>query len=201
MKRKMILITILSTLLLTGVSVAKGHYQTIQVFIDQIQLRINGQLSSSPVDAMIYKGTVYLPIRTIGERMDGEVTWDGVSRTVDLDFIMPQSNSLVATANASIYQYIATEKNQIMTQLTSNIKNNKYLGMKEQIKSLQDLEDLAVNLEDNEMMELLNKMIFSAEIIRSGLETKQLGLDYRLGTELFIQSELQLTSHIKNRLK
>jgi uncharacterized secreted protein with C-terminal beta-propeller domain len=200
MKRKIIFITIISTLLLTGISVAKGHYSTIKVFMDQIQLRINGQLSSSPVDAMIYNGTVYLPIRTIGERMDGKVTWDGVSRTVDLDFVNPQSDSLIAAANVTIYQYIATEKNQIMTQLTSNIKNKKYQEMKEQIESLRDLEDLAVNLEDHVMMELLNKMTFSAEIIRSGLETKQLGLDYKLGTELFIESEKKLTTHIKNRL-
>ena len=41
-------------------------------------------VNGNPVDAVIYKGTTYLPVRAVAEALGLEVNWDGDTRTVYL---------------------------------------------------------------------------------------------------------------------
>src|SRR5690554_7193049 len=111
MKKKMIIISVIGMLLLSGVTFAKGQYKTIEAYFDVIALQINGQANDKPINSMIYQGSVYLPIRSIGEAMGGEVTWNSTKRAVEIDFVVSQSDRLIGVANQSIFHYIATEKN------------------------------------------------------------------------------------------
>ena len=199
MKRKLWVSGIALVLLFTGVAVAKGQYKKIDAFFDSFGIQINGQSSSKQASGFIYEGTIYLPIRTMAETLGGEITWDSADRSVAIDFLAPMDDDVLTAANVMIYQYVAIEKNQIMKNLVSNIKNKSFAGIKADLQRLQQLEDFSENINDTELQQLISRMVFSGEVMRSSLE-KNAGKDYALAAELFAEAEQELTMLLISKL-
>lgn len=199
MKKKVAMMFLAGMLLLCGMTYAQGKYQTISVYMDKVKLVINGQASSGDLNAMIYNGTVYLPIRVIGEQMGGEVTWNPSDRSVNLDFVVSSGDTVIAYSDHAIYQYIATEKNQIMQAFISYIDKSDYESLLKVMDRLEQLEELADSIGDTQMKQMLDKMAFSIEVIRSALISRS-GNDYRLAADLFASTEEELSAHIQNKL-
>lgn len=199
MIRKVGIITLLATFLLGGYAAATGQYKTIKVFADKVGIMLNGQPAGTMVDVLSHNGTIYVPINSIGDVLGGDVSWDAQNRTVAVDFAKTVGGQVVAASNADIYQYMAIEKNQIMGNLVSLIQKKNYAGMKKEIQRLQTLEIQAKNIGDEKMENLLAQMAFSAEVIRSGLETKK-GKNYQTAVNLFLKAEADFTDHLQGLL-
>lgn len=200
MKRKVILSALALLLVVSGASLAKGQFAKIEVFFDKVGLYINGTPSSQTIDAMIYQGTLYVPLRAVGETMGGRVVWDSAERNVGIDFVTSLGDYVVQASNDALYQYIAIEKNHIMNNLIEQLKTRNFEQMKTELERLQKLEDLASDIEDEEMKVLFNKLVFAGEVIRSGLMSNK-GKDIKLANDLFLQAEKDLNVYLNNILK
>lgn len=199
MKRKIWISAAVLALLLSGSVLAQGQYKTIEVFFETFSLKINGQASSKPVEGLVYNGTIYLPVRSVGETMNAQVTWSNDDRSINIDFVRSDGDPVIQAADNSAYQYIAVEKNQIMERLIDSIRKSDDQGMKSQLSSLQQLEEMAGNMGDSRLKELFNRMVFSGEVIRSGLAKKN-AKDYKLAARLFADAESAVTSHLLSKL-
>ena len=56
---------------------------TIDVIFNSINVSVNGE--TQDVNNFLYEGTTYVPLRTISEIFDKEVTWDGDTNTASVD--------------------------------------------------------------------------------------------------------------------
>ena len=199
MKRKVILSALALLLLISGVSLANGKFAKIEVFFDKVGLYINGMPSSQRIDAMIYQGTLYVPLRAVGETMGGKVNWDSQDRNVGIDFVALLGDNVVNAADSALYQYVVIEKNQIMVNITQQLKTRNFEQMKAELERLQKLEELARDIEDEDMEVLFNKLVFAGEVIRSGLINNK-GKDIRLANDLFLKAEKQLNEYLVKKL-
>ncbi|MFD0671638.1 stalk domain-containing protein [Cohnella sp. GCM10027633] len=199
MKRKVVILTLLATFVAGGYAAATGQYKTIKVFADKVGLRINGQLSSAQPDVLNYNGTIYMPIRAIGEAIGGDVSWNTEAREVRVDFAKSKSGRVVQVANRSVYQYMLIEKNQIMEQLVKLIPKKDYAGMKKQVERLQALDMLAAGIGDAKLAEYATQMAFSAEVIRTGLQSRK-GEDYGTAVDVFLETESAFTDYLGDKL-
>ena len=199
MKKRTFILVVIGVIMLAGFVTAKGSYQNIKVYYDKAKLIINGQPSSADLNAIIHNGSVYLPIRAIGENMGGEVTWNSNDRSVNLDFVVSYGDTVVSYSDHAMYQYIAIEKNQIMQALIKSINKSDDAAILIVIERFHTLEDLSDSIGDTTMTELLDKLAFTTEVMRSALDTKD-GKDYRLAANLFSVTDKALTEHIKSKL-
>jgi len=55
----------------------------VNIFIDDVKLNPK-DVNGNPVEAFIYNGTTYLPVRAISEALNVAVFWDGKTRSVYL---------------------------------------------------------------------------------------------------------------------
>lgn len=195
MIRKVGILTLLATFLVGGYAAATGQYKTIKVYMEKVSLRLNGQTSATPIDVLSYNGTIYIPIRNVGQQLGGEVTWDHINRSVYIDFAKAKATGPIAAASMALYQYMLIEKNQVMEQFVELIQKKNYKDMTAQIERLTELDNLARSIGEFDLADLAAQMAFSAEVIRSGLETKK-GTDYEIAVKLFLQTEADYTSYL-----
>lgn len=199
MIRKIGILTLAAIFLAGGYATATGQYKTIKVYMEKVGIKLNGQQASVQPDAISYNGTIYVPIRSVGEALGGEVSWDSANRAVDIDFAKSKSASVVQVANRSIYQYMLIEKNQVMEQFVTLIEKKNYSGMTKQIARLQALQKLAKGIGDDKLEGYASQMAFSAEVIRSGLQSHK-GKDYDIAVKLFMETETDYTDYLGEKL-
>lgn len=199
MIRKIGILTLTATFLAGGYAAATGQYKTIKVYMEKVGIRLNGQQAAVQPDAISYNGTIYVPIRSVGEALGGEVSWDSANRAVDIDFARSMGGNVLLVANRSIYQYMLIEKNQVMEQLVSLIEKKNYGGMTKPISRLQALQQLAIGIGDDKLESYISQMAFSADVIRSGLQSHT-GKDYDIAVELFLKTETNYTDYLGERL-
>lgn len=185
--------------LLAGYASAGGVYRKVEVYLDRIGLVLSGQQTGS-IDSIVYNGTVYLPIRKIGEALGGNVTWDPARRAVDIDFVDSQGELVAAATQQTTYQYLLLEKNRIMKDMVAQIQKNDYTAMKGSIERLKLLEKYCDDFEDASAKDYFAKMAYAGEVLRSGLESKN-GGDYKLAMQLFLDSESKVTEYLANKIK
>lgn len=72
----------------TAALAAGVTYKTIQVLYNDINLVVDGvpvtpkDANGVEVEPFVYNGTIYLPVRAVGEAIGKQVTWDGKTQTV-----------------------------------------------------------------------------------------------------------------------
>lgn len=197
MKKKLLLMTITAGLLASsGVALASGRYQTIEVFFERINVALNGQQAPLSKDSMIYDGTVYVPLRSVGEMLDAEVSWDNENRTVHLDFLKDRKGDVYEASTRGIYQYIAIEHNRLLGKMIQYFKADDMDSMKNVIGEYDHLEEVAANLEDKKMAETLEKMQAAIEMVRSGWANKNVQ-DYSLAWTIFYTNADVLNQDLK----
>lgn len=183
----------------SGIVWAEGKYKTIEVFLDRINLSLNGQVLPMNKDSIIYNGSVYIPLRDLSTILGAEVAWNDASRTVSLDFIKNQSNEAFQAGQVAMYQYITISNNQILSQIIDDFKNNRMDQMKEHISGFDALSSIAVGLNDTSLTQLFEKIKVSAELIRSGWISKKLD-DYYLAWNIFSANQLSLNTYLKAKI-
>lgn len=193
-------VVIALSLLVSGVAWAKGKYQRIEVFFDSISLQINGRLSPMSEDSIMYNGSIYVPLRNVSEVLRAEVGWDARTRAVSLEFLQDNSDLVIGASQDGVYQYVALENNRIMKMLTTHLKANDTKGMRGDIESWGTLRDLSGDIEDEQMASYIEKMMSSAELLRSGWESKQFD-QYTLAWSVFKDNATRLNEHIKVKLE
>lgn len=80
--RKALGLVIISTLV-SGAVLASGYSQTIEVVMNSIRVKVNGEYMSG--DNLVYKGTTYVPLRAAAEILDKDIVWDGQTKTVSIN--------------------------------------------------------------------------------------------------------------------
>lgn len=82
-----ILATIMLTALIVPVMAAAGKnitvYTGVNIYVDDVKLNPTDG-NGNPVEAFIYNGTTYLPVRAVSEAVGKTVQWDGATGTVYL---------------------------------------------------------------------------------------------------------------------
>ena len=76
----------LSTLIVPAMAAAGKNitvYTDVNIYIDDVKLNPKDG-NGNPVEAFIYNGTTYLPVRAVSEAVGKTVQWDGATGTVYL---------------------------------------------------------------------------------------------------------------------
>jgi hypothetical protein len=201
MKKKWIVILLVAALLLTsGIAIADGQYKKIEVYFSKINLNVNGQPLELSRESILYNGTIYMPLRNLTESLGAEVTWDDVNRSVNLDFIIDDASQLVfSSAKIGIYQYITIQNNDILNAMIDHFKKEDMNGMKDVLARYEQLRQVAVDLQDEEMALVIEKMQASGELMRSGYQSKSLN-DYYLAWTIFNTNAGNLVELLRNRI-
>jgi uncharacterized protein YukE len=199
MKKKLMLLTIaFGVLTFGGVAWANGQYRTIEVFFERIHVALNGQESELSKDSIIYDGSVYVPLRSVGEMLDAEVSWDNENRTVHLDFLKDRKGDVYQASTRGIYQYIALEHNRLLGKMIQYFKTDDMDGMKGVIGEYEHLEEVAESLQDEKMSATLDKMQAAIEMVRSGWADKNVR-DYSLAWTIFYTNADVLNKDLKDK--
>lgn len=90
MKKKLILITLILTLLMGTWSIAFAAGKAVTAYVDpKVNIVINSAKfvpydsdSGQQMDILIYNNRTYLPVRSIGEALDTKIGWDDKTKTV-----------------------------------------------------------------------------------------------------------------------
>lgn len=199
MKRKILIGITSGVLLFGGVAFAGGKYQKIEVFFERINVAINGQQAELGKDSILYNGTVYVPLRSMGEMMDAEVSWDNVNRTVHLDFLKDRKDEVYQASTQGLYQYIAMENNRILSDMIRYFKSDDMESMKQVIEEYARLQDLATDMKDDQMALTLDKMGAAIELLRSGWANKDVD-DYTLAWTIYYMNAEDLNEDLKNKV-
>lgn len=77
-----ITIAFAGTLLLTTVVQATSLTKKIDATFRNIQVYYNNQLKTMAQEPFIYNGSVYLPVRAVGELVDKEINWNSATNSV-----------------------------------------------------------------------------------------------------------------------
>ena len=78
-------VTITSGMVLakSGTEVIEALYNNIKIYVDGVKIEAK-DATGKTVEAFIYDGTTYLPVRAVGEAIGKTVTWDGETQSVYL---------------------------------------------------------------------------------------------------------------------
>lgn len=197
MKRKIVSSVIAGVLLFGGMAMAAGRYEKIEVFFERLHVAINGQQSELSRDSIIYNGSVYIPLRSMGEMLGAEVGWTNEDRTVHLDFLKDRKTEVFQASTIGIYQYIAIEHNRLLSEMIQYFKTDNMDAMKDVIEQYAHLESVSNNLQNTKMAETFEKMGAAIELVRSGWETKTVD-DYALAWTIFYQNADVLNTDLKD---
>jgi hypothetical protein len=197
MKKKIMLSVAASLLMFGGVALASGKYQKIEVMFERIHVALNGQVSEISKDSILYDGTLYVPLRSMGEMLDAEVSWDNENRTVHLDFLKDRKGDAYQASTQSIYQYISIEHNRLLGSMIRYFKEDNMEAMKGIIGEYGHLQEVAANLGDEEMAVTFEKMSAAIELVRSGWAEKNVN-DYSLAWTIFYTNADKLNQTLKS---
>jgi hypothetical protein len=200
MKKTSIVAVVLASLLLcSSAAWAEGRYKTIEAFFEVIHFTMNGQPLPVRDDSIIYEGSVYVPLRSLAQMLGAKVGWDDKQRTVSLNFIADESTALESASKKGIYQYIALENNSIMRDMIDRFQKDDMEGIKDDINRYDKLRDYAVAIDDAELLQILDKLASSGEIIRSGISANNLE-QFSLAWKMFNSNAKSLIDLLNARI-
>jgi|GEM_PF-5357530 len=82
MKNKIKIFVIVFALILTTPVLADSFIESINVVMNSVNVRINGEELES--ESILYNGTTYLPLRKVAESVGKDVTWNQETMTADI---------------------------------------------------------------------------------------------------------------------
>lgn len=97
---------IMTVVLMSTIVFAGGVKEKIEVVLNSVNLSVNG----NPVkaDNILYKGTTYVPIRSVAEILGKKVEWDGKTNTASIN---DKDNIVDKIGPANKYEYIGRDSN------------------------------------------------------------------------------------------
>ncbi|TBL80228.1 stalk domain-containing protein [Paenibacillus thalictri] len=200
MKKKLLIAFVgLSMLWLSNFAWAESKLSQIDVMFGRINVAINGQQADLNKDSIVYNGSIYVPLRSLSEMLGAEVSWNDKTQTVNLDFLNDKRDLLFSATQKGLYQYVALQNNQIMSDMITFFKTDDMNGIKQSVDRYERLRVLADNMNDNEMAQLFDKLKSATELIRSGWETKSMD-DYYIAWNIFSSNADKLNKLLKSKL-
>jgi len=83
---------LVSSLLINPAVLAAGATKSIDVMLNSIKIKVNGEPVNS--DNILYNGTTYVPLRAVSEMLGKDVTWDGSTNTAGINDIGVKDDSI-----------------------------------------------------------------------------------------------------------
>jgi hypothetical protein len=186
-------------LLFGGVAYAGNGYQKVEVYFQRVKVALNGHTADLGKDSIIYNGSVYVPLRSLGEMLDAQVGWDDENQTVHLDFLKDRKGEAYQASTQGLYQYIAIEQNRILHDMAEAFKADDMDSMKQVTADYASLRNLAVNLNDTAMAASFDKMRAAVELLRSGWDSKQVD-DYALAWTIYYTNADAVNASLKAKI-
>jgi mevalonate kinase len=200
MRNKIIASTMAASLLLLGGAVwAEGEYKTVEVFFERVKVAINGQPSQIDKDSILYNGSVYIPLRSLGEMLGAQVSWEAATRSVHMDFLTDRTDELLQASNHSMFQYLAIRNNTVMNQLKSALTNNDTTAMKNVVQHYEEMRQIAEGLGETEMAASFNKLKAATELLRGGWESKNTD-DYLLAWSIYSSNAQEIVKSLRDKI-
>jgi hypothetical protein len=198
--KKKIAVGIGAGLLLFGsIAYAGGTYKKIEVFFDRINIAINGQQSQLSKDSIFYNGSIYVPLRSMGEMLGAEVSWSDADRTVHLDFLKDLKGDMYQASTQGLYQYMAIENNRMMKDMVTAFQTDHISSMHNVISGYDHLIELSGQLGDKDIQTSLEKMKAALELLRGGWEVKDVD-DYALAWTIYYTNADKLIQLLKPKI-
>lgn len=186
-------------LLFGGIAYAEGAYKTIEVFFERINVTVNGQKAELSKDSIFYNGSVYVPLRGLAEMLGAEVSWNDRTRSVNLDFLKDRRDDVYRASTQGLYQYIAIQQNQIVSDMIRYFQSDDMESMKEVVSRYDQLIGLAKDVQDETNAATMEKMKAAVELLRSGWENKSVD-DYSLAWTIYYVNADNLNKSLKDIL-
>lgn len=200
MKTRVMILVVAGILLLSSAAWAEGRYKIIEAYFEQINVKVNGQQMELKQSSIIYEGSIYVPLRSLSEMLGASVKWVNETRTVELDFLNKlDGNGLKQNAIKSMYQHIAFENDFILQEMNTNIKEYDFDGLKDAVNGYESLREISEQMKDIAMTELFRKLKLSTEVMRSGLQAKNLE-EFYLAWEIYNTNINKVSDHLKKKL-
>lgn len=199
MRKKIILGIAAGLLLFGGAAYAGDGYQNIEVYFKRIHVALNGQSAELAKDSILYNGSIYVPLRSMGEMLDAQVSWDDENQTVHLDFLKDRSGEAYQASTQGLYQYIAMEQNRILSNMVDYFKADDMDSMRQVVDEYGTLRDLANNLGDSSMALSFDKMRAAVELLRSGWAAKKVD-DYTLAWTIYYTNAAEVNKSLKAKV-
>lgn len=206
MNKKLVVMAAVLLLLLAGGGVvwASDSFKQIGVYFEKIQLNINGQYTPLTKEAIIYEGTVYVPLRELGQRLGATVSWSPEVQAVNFTFSAKNWTALNLAGRKGLYQYIMMENDSIMKSMTEALRNDDMELLKQAPVRYDQLAKFAAELEarDTEnsganIAGLLSKIRTAAELLHTGWAARKLD-DYYLAMDIFQSNEQMLLERLQS---
>jgi hypothetical protein len=206
MKRKMAAVAAALLLFLAGGGVvwASSNYKQIGVYFEKIQFIINNQYVPLTKEAIIYEGTVYVPLRDLGVRLGAAVRWNPEQQAVEYTFSPNKWTALNLAGRKGLYQYIIIENDSIMRSMAEALRSDNMDLLKEAAVRYDQLVKFATELEardrqsaDYEIVQLLTKIRAAAELLHTGWMARNLD-DYYLAMDIFQTNERMLLERLQS---
>ncbi|WP_409346907.1 copper amine oxidase N-terminal domain-containing protein [Paenibacillus sp. MBLB4367] len=200
MNKKTVLAALVLMLLCSGAAWAEGRYRTIEVYIDKIQVAVNGHRTNIDKESIFYEGSVYVPLRSLAEMLGAKTTWDNETRTVELDFLADRDEVVESAYYKGLYQYMALEHQRNMSMMIEAFGNDDTAKLRKVADSYESLKSLSASILDNGTAEVIAKLTMSVEWLRGGWETKKPDSDIQLAWAAFKENAGQLNELLRAKL-
>lgn len=74
---------VVAVMLLGSTAMAQGIKQNIEVVLNSVNLKVNGNTVNT--DNILYNGKTYVPLRDVAESLEKEVGWDNATKTASIN--------------------------------------------------------------------------------------------------------------------
>ncbi len=88
--RKIFVSVVVAFMLMISAVFAASNVQSIEVALDSVNLKVNGQ--NVKASNILYNGTTYVPLRAVAEMLGKKVGWEGNTNTASIDDMEDQEN-------------------------------------------------------------------------------------------------------------
>lgn len=178
-------------------------YKEIGAYFEKIQLGINNQYVPISREAIIYEGTVYVPMRELGIRLGAEVSWNPEIQAVEYTFTPNRWSALNLAGRQGLYQYIIMENDSIMRSMAEALRSDDLDLLQEAAERYDRLVRFATELDEHDrerdlsdIVEWLTKIRAAAELLHTGWATRNLD-DYYLAMDIFQSNERLLLNRLQ----
>jgi len=178
-------------------------YKEIGAYFEKIQLVINNQYVPISREAIIYEGTVYVPMRELGIRLGAEVSWNPEIQAVEYTFTPNRWSALNLAGRQGLYQYIIMENDSIMRSMAEALRGDDLDLLQEAAERYDRLVRFATELNEHDrerdlsdIVEWLTKIRAAAELLHTGWATRNLD-DYDLAMDIFQSNERLLLNRLQ----
>lgn len=99
MKKKLLALSMVATIFVTGMAFGAGGFTNIRVQMNSLKVYVNGKQVTSP--NIVYNGTTYVPLRAVSEGLGQAVDFNASTKTVNIGEFKAEENPNVLDPKAS----------------------------------------------------------------------------------------------------